>query len=212
MLNNNSGCSCTVFNQQVLMILLIFMPIIALSQSSPTLQRHQMSVGAGLIFVGSGDMIGTMYRNEYQYLMKQRLSLTFSLNFGQAGTEIRGIGTKTYRRIKNITTADAVLLFSMINHKVVKIKTGLGASLKKQIDNDPRYVGFTDVSTSIYPKSIIVDYEYGQNMRSFAIGWTVPVSVVLNYNRWSYELRPALHSYTDGEINTSMILGVGYRF
>ena len=34
--------------------------------------RHQFRIGGGAIFVGTGDMIGYSYRNEYEYVASKR--------------------------------------------------------------------------------------------------------------------------------------------
>ncbi len=174
--------------------------------------RHQVRLGVGVLFVGSGDMIGSNYRNEYEYLVQKRISVAASLNFGQAAREIQGIGTKTYRVVKSVTTADINLLFAPIDTKTFKIKAGAGLSFKKQLDNDPRSVGFSRTNYGGDPNFEMVDYNYQGNIRTFSVGWVVPVSVELYAGRWAYQLRPSLHSFSDGEINTALVFGVGYRF
>jgi hypothetical protein len=191
---------------------LLFCSLIILAQSVVKPFRHQVRIGAGAIFVGSGDMIGSIFRNEYEYTAHKRLSLAASINLGQAGREVMGLGTKTYRRVKSITTIDANLLFKVIDSKVFILKIGAGLSLKKQLDNDPLFIGFSRMSNSNDPNAETVDYQYQGAMRSFSYGWTVPVAASLNVGRWNYELRPALHYFVDGEVNTSLIFGVGYRF
>jgi hypothetical protein len=191
---------------------LLFCSLIVLAQSVVKPFRHQVRIGTGAIFVGSGDMIGSTFRNEYEYTVQKRLSLAASINLGQAGREVMGLTTKSYRRIKSITTIDANLLFKIIDSEAFTLKIGAGVSLKKQLDNDPIFIGFSRVSTSNDPNAETVDYQYQGAMRSFSYGWTVPVAASLNVGRWSYELRPALHYFIDGEVNTSLTFGLGYKF
>ena len=185
---------------------------IAQSALSTTL-RHQFRIGGGAIFVGTGDMIGATYRNEYEYAASKRFSLAASVNLSNAGREMSfGISEKTFRRVKSFTTIDANALFGLIDTQHFKLKIGGGLSLKREVSNDPSFVGFRSVPPQTDPSGAIIDYRFSQSLRTWSVGWTVPVSVELHFNRWSYQLRPALHSFADGEINTSANLGVGYKF
>lgn len=190
----------------------LLLTIFSMAQSPVLPYRHQVRIGVGALFLGSGDMIGSTYRNEYEYLIQKRVSVAASLNFGQAAREIQGLGTKTYRVVKSITTTDINLLFAPIDTKTFKIKIGAGLSLKKQLDNDPRSVGFSRTNYGGNPNFEMIDYSYQGNIRTFSVGWTVPVSIELYHNRFVYHLRPSLHSFSDGEINTALVFGVGYRF
>ncbi len=157
-------------------------------------------------------MNGLIYRNEYECQIKNKISIAASLNFGQAAREIQGLKTKTYRIVKNVTTADVNLLFALIDTKIFKIRAGAGLSLKKQLDNDPLSVGFSRTNYGGDPDFEMVEYDYQDNIRTFTLGWTVPVSIELHHNRFLYQLRFSLHSFADGDINTALTFGLGYRF
>jgi hypothetical protein len=177
--------------------------------------KHQFRLGGGIIFTGSGDIFGGTFRNEYEYSLKRRLSVAASLNFGRVARESRGLNPaspKTYRRIKSINTLDLNMMLGVIDIEHFKFKIGGGFSIKSQLDNDPRYVGFRSVPANVDPSLEIIDYAYQTDMRTISVGWTVPVSVEIHLDRWMCHFRPAIYSFLDGEINTSAILGVGYKF
>ena len=187
-----------------------FVSMAAIAQVAPS--RHQFRIGIGTVFVGSGDMLGLTFRNEYEYGINRRLSVAASINHSNTANEIRGIGEKTFRRIKNFTTLDATAMLKAIDSQHFKLQIGGGISLKRELSNDPAFVGFRTVSPQVDPSGVVIDYRYAQSLRTWSLGWTLPISAALYFNRWSYQLRPVIHSFADGEINTSVTVGVGYGF